>query len=407
MFLLAVASDWVQLPMVEPGGKLKFKPRPQGNEEDYQSQSPEAKWRTEETQMKAETMHSITKFASERTSDTVIDQFSVNTENEDSGTQIHNTELNLNHDDLVIQQSIPDSHYSKHDSHDSTENNNRSQMSEETFESILEREASDINTPHFKVYLETSNLNSSNFQTSNLNTPNFQPGLDLEVTTMHVDAKLPNPGIHDYPPDKDSTSKLSDSFYETNSTPYPTIKQNNENPEGLMTITKSNISSIDDESGTSWIYRTGNSNNETEENTMQDASLPLDMLKTVHEMLIQETPHTIRGKMHFLQQLKDKMLHCMEGRIKGLWMTDDERQARTEKGMGFPSMEGALMSISFLIFAVFLIKLVQQLIQSLQGNNMAMMSGRHSRSLPDILTTARVLKLIDEFQFQYKDNGWS
>jgi hypothetical protein len=40
-------------------------------------------------------------------------------------------------------------------------------------------------------------------------------------------------------------------------------------------------------------------------------------------------------------------------------MTDHERQARTEKGMGFPSMEGALMSISFLIFAVFLIKLVQ------------------------------------------------
>lgn len=43
-------------------------------------------------------------------------------------------------------------------------------------------------------------------------------------------------------------------------------------------------------------------------------------------------------------------------------MTDHERQARTGKGMGFPSMEGALMSISFLIFAVFLIKLVQVLL---------------------------------------------
>lgn len=41
--------------------------------------------------------------------------------------------------------------------------------------------------------------------------------------------------------------------------------------------------------------------------------------------------------------------------------------------------------------------LIQQLIQSLQGYNMAIMSGRHSRSLPDLLTTARVLQLIDEF----------
>jgi hypothetical protein len=52
-------------------------------------------------------------------------------------------------------------------------------------------------------------------------------------------------------------------------------------------------------------------------------------------------------------------LSVAEGCIKGLWTTDYERQARTEKGVEFPSMEGALMSISFLIFAVFLIKLVQ------------------------------------------------
>jgi hypothetical protein len=128
---------------------------------------------------------------------------------------------------------------------------------------------------------------------------------------MQVDAKLPNPRIHDCPPDKDYTSKFSDSFYETNSTPYPTIKQNNENPEGITTIMKSNVSSTDAESETSWMSRTGNSNNETEENTMQYASLPLDMLKAVHETLIQETPHTIKGKMHYLRQLKDKMLHYM------------------------------------------------------------------------------------------------
>ena len=41
--------------------------------------------------------------------------------------------------------------------------------------------------------------------------------------------------------------------------------------------------------------------------------------------------------------------------------------------------------------------LMQQLIQGLQANNMAKMSTRHSRSLPDLLTTARVLHLIDNF----------
>jgi hypothetical protein len=53
------------------------------------------------------------------------------------------------------------------------------------------------------------------------------------------------------------------------------------------------------------------------------------------------------------------IMFLVEGHIKDLWTTDHKRQARTEKGVAFPSMEGALMSISFLIFAVFLIKLVQ------------------------------------------------
>jgi hypothetical protein len=322
VFLLAVASEWVQLPTVEPGGKLKFKPRLRGNEEGYQIQSPEANRRTDETQIKAETKDPKTNFASEGTSHTVTHHFTVNIENDDSGTQIYNTELNLNHDDPVLMPSIPNSDYSKPDSHDTTKNNYGSQKSEETvtfiqpphklpFESVLETEASDIKTPEFKVHLTTSNLN----------TPNFQPRRDLKVTTMHVDAKLPNPGIHDRPPDvKDSTSKFSDSFYETNSAPYPTVKKNNGNPEEIITIMKPNDSSIDAESGTLWTSRTGNSHNETEENTVQDAGSPLDMLKAVHETLIEETPHTITGKMHFLQQLKVKILHYM-GKVILLYST--------------------------------------------------------------------------------------
>jgi hypothetical protein len=310
-FFLTVASDWVQLPTVEPDGKLKFKPRLCGKEEECQIQSPEVSRKTDETQIKAKTVDTITKLASERTSDAVTNQFIVNTEDDESVTQIQNTEIDLNHDNPVIMPSIPNSHYSKPESHDSTENNLGSHMSEETepfiqplhqlpFESVLKKEANDINTSQFKAHLATTNLN----------TPNFQPKRD-QVTTIQVDAELSKPEIHDHPPNKDSTSKFLHSFYETISSPNPKAQQNTENHEGIITIMKPNVTSIDAESGPSWISRTGNSNNKTEENTVQDASLPFDMLKAVHETLIQETPHTIRGKIHFLQQLKDKMLHYL------------------------------------------------------------------------------------------------
>jgi hypothetical protein len=318
MFFLAVASDWVQLPTVEPGGKLKFKTRLCGNEEDCQIKSPEANRKIDEIQMKAETVDTLTKFVLERASDIITDQFIVNTGNDESGIQIYNTQLNLNHDNPVRRPSISNSHYSKPESHDSTENNYESHMSENTFiqpplklsfEYILEKDTSDSNTPQFKAHLASSSLNK----------PNFQPTHEL-LTTMELDAKLPNPGIHDHPSDKDSTSESLDSFYETSSSPYPAVKQNDEDHEGIITIMKPNVSSIDAESQASWISRRGNRNNETEGNTVQDGSLPLDMLKAVHETLIQETPHTIRGKIHFLQQLKDKMLHYL-GKVIILYST--------------------------------------------------------------------------------------
>jgi hypothetical protein len=310
MFFLTVASDWVQLPTVEPGGKLEFNPRLCGKEEECHIQPSEASRKTDVTQIKTKTVDTITKFASEKTSGAVTDQLIVNTENYESVTQTQNTKFDLNHDNPVIMQSIPNTHYSKSESHDSTENNFESHMSEEResfiqppyqlpSEFVLEKEANDINTPQFKAHLATSNLNI----------PDLQPKSD-QVTAIQVDTKLPKPEIYDHPPNKDSTSKFSDSFYETNLPSNPTVQQNTENHERI-TIMKPNVTSTDAESGPSWISRRGNSNNKTEENTEQDASLPFVMLKAVHETLIQEIPHTIRGKMHFLQQLKDKMLHYL------------------------------------------------------------------------------------------------
>ncbi|XP_067008955.2 uncharacterized protein [Anabrus simplex] len=144
------------------------------------------------------------------------------------------------------------------------------------------------------------------------------------------------------------------------------------------------------------------------------SELPVSMLKTVHNTLLQKTPHTVKGKMKYLQQLKERLYNYIEIYIKRIW-TPENRQSRTDKGMGFPSMEGALMTICFLLFAVFLVKLVQQLIQCLQNGTgttattttmlmtgiPATTTGRRRRSLSEILATARILQLMDEFQIHH------
>lgn len=316
MLLLVVASDWVQLPTVEPGGKIKFKQRPHDNEADFQSQSPEPNRRKDETQMKVETMNPINKFLPAGTSDILTDQFTIkritkhNIENGQSETQVHNLEPNLNENDPVIKPSVPESHNSKLNSYDSTESNHEAQILEEmvtfiqpspqwSLKSASKIEASDITISQFKIPL-TSNLTS-----------NFPPRSSLEITPMQEDAKFHNPmTINHHSNFKGSASKFSHTSYETNITPDPTVRSINENPERIKTSTESNISRTESESEASWLSGTGTSNS-TEENIVQEASSPFDMFTAVHRTLIQETPTTITGKMHFLQQLKDKMLHYM------------------------------------------------------------------------------------------------
>ncbi|XP_069689101.1 uncharacterized protein [Periplaneta americana] len=277
--LLMVASEWIQLPMVEPGGKIKVKQRPYDIEEDFQTSSHDRKGEVQTI--------------SRRTSN---DQF------EDKAVTLGITRTEAT-----------------------------------TSESLLETEASDVS---FHVHLTASNMKL----------PDAPHKTGVSSTSLHGDDTVVNSSSENDPKISQKESKASSSAF--------------------------------------------------------------DMLRSVHQKLVQVMPNTLREKMDFLQQLKNRMLHYMERRIRGLWTTDNQRQSRTEKGMmAFPSMEGALMSISFLIFAVFLIKLVQQLIQSLQGNNMAGMMAattRRTRSVPDLLVTARVLQLISEFPFQSdEDKGWT
>lgn len=99
----------------------------------------------------------------------------------------------------------------------------------------------------------------------------------------------------------------------------------------------------------------------------------LKFLKNIQQSFATRTAKNISDKIKMLSQFRDSLLVTINQRIKSLWKTQSKkkkkhRSKRTlmgggggwmeQGGMDFPSAEGALLSISFLTFAVFLIKLV-------------------------------------------------
>lgn len=100
----------------------------------------------------------------------------------------------------------------------------------------------------------------------------------------------------------------------------------------------------------------------------------LKFLQTIQSSFATRTAKNIGDKIRMLREFRDNLLLTINQRIKTLWKTQskpkkNKRSKRTlggggegwmdqGGGMEFPSAEGALLSISFLTFAVFLIKLV-------------------------------------------------
>lgn len=94
-------------------------------------------------------------------------------------------------------------------------------------------------------------------------------------------------------------------------------------------------------------------------------------LKSIQENFATKTARNINDKVRILRRFRDNLLLSIEERIRNLWKTKPKRK-RTKRTLGgnggssgqdsnsmdFPSAEGALLSISFLTFSVFLIKLV-------------------------------------------------
>ncbi|XP_046658499.1 uncharacterized protein LOC124352841 [Homalodisca vitripennis] len=127
-----------------------------------------------------------------------------------------------------------------------------------------------------------------------------------------------------------------------------------------------------------------------------------------NDFVIQPTATTAE-KLKYLHGLQDKLSFHIRRLSQGVWT---DRQARGKKLMGFASMEGALMTIAFLTFAVFLIKIVHQFIRGLQDTDLTMVLtlpttaapvrlSRHSRSERQ-LAAAQLLQYMDQFSIKHR-----
>ncbi|XP_076257894.1 uncharacterized protein LOC143194962 isoform X2 [Rhynchophorus ferrugineus] len=99
----------------------------------------------------------------------------------------------------------------------------------------------------------------------------------------------------------------------------------------------------------------------------------LTLFKQLNDNVLSFNDNSLDGKIKRLEELRDNLSYEIRNKINLLWKNDDHEHGRSYKdyldynhNMEFPSNEGALMSIGFLTFSVFLIKLVLKLIYTLK-----------------------------------------
>ncbi|XP_063367702.1 uncharacterized protein LOC134656112 [Cydia amplana] len=117
---------------------------------------------------------------------------------------------------------------------------------------------------------------------------------------------------------------------------------------------------------------------DTKPTTMENV---LKFARVVADTITRNTRKSVSSKLRYLEDLKDTIMVNIEDRIEYLWPDDTggsaarrRRWSRSADARGhhveFPSSESALMTISFLTFAVYLIKLVLQVIQTYKNKSM-------------------------------------
>lgn len=124
------------------------------------------------------------------------------------------------------------------------------------------------------------------------------------------------------------------------------------------------------------IFQTASKKAKPQNNNLSFSSF-MKFLKNIQDSFASRTAKNINDKVNMLRKFRDKLLIAINSRIKSLWKNQSQtkKTQRTKRTVGggesegwmsqqgggiesYPSAEGALLSISFLTFAVFLIKLV-------------------------------------------------
>ncbi|XP_044020859.1 uncharacterized protein LOC122860880, partial [Aphidius gifuensis] len=134
--------------------------------------------------------------------------------------------------------------------------------------------------------------------------------------------------------------------------------------------------------------------------------LPIEFFKKIHKNLMMYQSRSVDGKYEALKTFESSLLTEIESRLAPIVNpVRKKRGSEWDEGnsqVGFPSLEGALMAISFLTFAVYLIQLVMTLFRYLAANNQPVAQpatfvvNRNKRSpidLPD--ESLRILEYLD------------
>ncbi|XP_029406280.2 uncharacterized protein LOC115066199 [Bactrocera dorsalis] len=98
----------------------------------------------------------------------------------------------------------------------------------------------------------------------------------------------------------------------------------------------------------------------------------INFLKTVRSRWVKQSKLTFEQKLNKLKRLKNKMMHLIEDQFSMIWTPKVHMRRRRgilgESNLNFPP-ETALISINFLTFAVFLIKLVMQVVHIIKSKH--------------------------------------
>ncbi|XP_043249389.1 uncharacterized protein LOC122395672 [Colletes gigas] len=149
--------------------------------------------------------------------------------------------------------------------------------------------------------------------------------------------------------------------------------------------------------------------------TLNDADilkyLPVDILKNVHRILKSQST-TSEGKIIFLRSFKKTLMTEIESQLAQTVTADREKRGADhydhnydyhEHATGFPSIEGALMAISFLTFAVYLVRLVMLLFRNMNNSpspstSPTLLLGRRKKSINSFdEDMVKILSGVDSF----------